>query len=258
MQQSPAFSGTFKYEFKMQIRRRALWVTFICVVLLLTIRGGGDIRYLLSNPDHLPLLTMTGQWARSMNFIFPIAVGVLLADRLPRDRRTKVDELLSTLPAALSVRIAGKYLGSMLATIIPVFLFYCIGTGCLVYQSHNMLAIPFALLAFAAIMLPGLVFVSAFSIACPSILWVPLYQFLFIGYWFWGNMLNPSNGIPTLSATLLTPVGGYMASGFFGDNEQLISHATALQGVASLLLLLTIAIFVLYVLWRYLLWQQAR
>ena len=35
--------------------------------------------------------------------------------------------------------------------------------------------------------LPGLLFVAAFSVSCPVILWVPLYQFLFVGYWFWGR-----------------------------------------------------------------------
>jgi ABC-2 type transport system permease protein len=257
MRQVPALFGVVKYEFKMQIRRRVLWITFLCIALLLTIRGG-DFRYLFFSSENNPLLVVIAEWARAVNLFFPVAIGVLLADRLPRDRRTKVDELLTTSPSTLSVRILGKYLGSTLATIIPLFAFYCIGIGFLLCQTHNALVLPLALAAFATVVIPGIVFIAAFSIACPAILWVPLYQFLFIGYWFWGNALNPRNGIPTLSATILTPIGGYMASGFFGDNQQLIQHASVVQGVESMLLLLGAAAFVMVTLWRFMKWQYAR
>ncbi len=49
-----------------------------------------------------------------------------------------------------------------------------------------------------------------------------------------------------------------MASGFFGDNSQLIQNATVMQGVASLLLLLGIALLVMVVLWQLMKWEQAR
>ena len=94
------------------------------------------------------------------------------------------------------------------------------------------------------------------------ILWVPLYQFLFIGYWFWGNLL-PDIGIPTLSTTILTPVGGYMCTGFFNPTGKEgvcnpgIQGATAVQGVESMLLLVGIAILVMLALWIGLRLQQA-
>ena len=72
------------------------------------------------------------------------------------------------------------------------------------------------------------------------------------------GLLGPHQGIPTLSATILTPVGGYMASGFFGDNQQLIVNATAMQGVESLLLLLGISLLVMIVLWQLMKWEQAQ
>jgi hypothetical protein len=120
--------------------------------------------------------------------------------------------------------------------------------------------IPYALLTFATIVLPGILFISAFSIACPAILWVPLYQFLFVGYWFWGNLFPPRFGIPTLSTTILTPIGGYMSIGLFGAGQDLllIQQATFLEGIESILLLLSISAFVMYVLWSFLKWQQAR
>ena len=256
MNQLATLYGVINYEYRMQFRRLALWITFLCIASLLLFRGG--FRFFLVFALHQPLLPLVAEWAHSLNFLLPIAAGVLLADRLARDRKTRVNELFTSMPGALSARLAGKYIGSTLATLIPIFLFYSIGVGSVLYQTHNILTIPYALEAFATISLPGILFVSAFSIACPFLLWVPLYQFLFVGYWFWGNILSPHNGIPTLSPTILTPVGGYMASGFFGDNEQLIQNATVMQGIESLLLLLGISLLVMVVLWRLMKWEQAR
>jgi hypothetical protein len=195
----------------------------------------------------------------SINLLLPIPLGVFLADRLPRDRRTRVDELFTSMPGALSTRIVGKYLGSMLATITPMCVSYILLIGFLLYQTHNLLSIPLVAADFVLIVLPGLLFVAAFSIACPAILWVPLYQFLFIGYWFWGNALSPRTGIPTLSQTILTPIGTYISAGMLGVSQVgWVTSASFWEGLASLLLLLGIAVFVLYVLWRYLSWQQAR
>ena len=163
------------------------------------------------------------------------------------------------MPGALRTRIVGKYLGSTLATIIPMFVSYILLLGFLLYQTHNLLSIPLVAADFVLIVLPGLLFVAAFSIACPAILWVPLYQFLFVGYWFWGNALSPRTGIPTLSQTILTPVGTYISAGMLGVSQVgWVTSAPFWEGLASLLLLLGIAILVLYILWRYLSWQQAR
>lgn len=119
------------------------------------------------------------------------------------------------------------------------------------------MVLPLALETFATIVLPCMFFVGAFSIAIPAILWVPLYQFLFLGYWFWGNLYAPKS-IPTISATLLTPAGGYMSQGFFGVTMFHATHATAFQGVESFVLLLILSMLIMLALSSYLLWQQTR
>lgn len=253
------FFGVAKYEFRMQIRRKAMWIAFLSLTLLGSILGGPGATFfrLIDNPFHLTLLQLVAFWTSQVNSFMPIIFGIMLADRMARDRRTKVDELFLTTPGASSLRLAGKYVGSVVATIIPVFLFYSIGIGFILYKSQSLMTIPYALATFATISLPGLLFVAAFSIACPAIMWVPLYQFLFVGYWFWGNLLNSTLGIPTLSQTILTPVGGYMDTGFFGDPLGQ-KNATVLQGVESIVLLLAITVLVMFVLWGLLKWQQAR
>ncbi len=100
------FYGVFNYEFRMQFRRLVLWITFLCIAALLLLRGGS--RFFLVFALNQPLLPLVAEWARSLNFLVPIAAGVLLADRLARDRKTRVDELFTSMPGPLSIRLAGK------------------------------------------------------------------------------------------------------------------------------------------------------
>ncbi len=259
MKQIPIFLGVLKYEFTMQIRRRSLWIAFICFAFLITrtVLNG------FNNPERIPintpLLRLVAYLTIITNWLTPLGIGIFLADRLPRDRRTKVDELLNTLPGTLSARLAGKYMGSTLAALVPAFALYCIVIGAIVYHTHNLLAIPAALLTYVTIVIPGILFIAAFSLACTSVLWVPLYQFLFVGYWFWGNLFSPESGIPTLSPTILTPIGGFISAGFFGASAMPWTNGASLsQGIASLLLLLGIAALVMVILHTFLKWQQAR
>src|ERR1700693_6217395 len=103
------FFGVTKYEFRMQIRRKAMWITFLCLTFLGSILGGpGAIyRLLINNPFHLTLLQLVAFWTSQVNSFMPIIFGIMLADRLSRDKRTKVDELFLTTPYASSLRLAG-------------------------------------------------------------------------------------------------------------------------------------------------------
>lgn len=260
--QLSAFLGVFRYEFLMQVRRRALWITFTVVFLLFSLFFvASDI--LKDVPAFLAqtsLVTVIVFWTLYINTYLPICVGVLLADRLPRDHRIKVDELLTTTSVGLNVRLLGKYLGAMTATLMPMVLFYIIGAVYITVLSQNIMTIPIAVVTFLAIVIPGMLFISAFSIACPAVIKVPIYQFLFIGYWLWGNIFWFRPEIPTLGRTIIAPIGIFMAFGLFGhagfDTRGL--HITPALGLASIAVLVGTALLVMLALTRYLQWQQAR
>src|SRR5579884_326437 len=162
MNQFVVFLGAFTYEFRMQIRRRALWITMGLIVFLLVGILSRQPRILdaITHLNSFPLLNDVVMWASMINIVLPVGVGIMLADRLPRDRRMKVDELFASLPGALSARLNGKYLGSMFASLAPVFAFYSIGLGVIFAQTHNLMLVPYALAAATTIMLPGMLFIS--------------------------------------------------------------------------------------------------
>lgn len=214
-----ALAGAFRYEFLMQLRRKALWIGFVLfgAVLLTVLLGplAGDVGQ--SPGPGAPNYTRADvliEWTVGCQFILLVGAGLLLADRTPRDRRTKTIEVLRTTPAPDWTRLFGKYLGAVLATLLPIFIIYTAGVARLALAWGDPGILPLALATFAALVVPPLLFVGAFSIACTTLLWTPLYQFLFVGYWLWAN-LNPGEAIPTLSGTLLAPAENYVVTGFF-------------------------------------------
>ena len=256
------FKGVFYYEFRMQIQRCTVWFTPVVVLLgQLMLWGSWPVVEPLesSGASIRQIFLFSAVLAGYANLFLPLGIGVVMADRLSRDRHFHVEELVLALPVPAGIRVLGKYMGSLCATLLPVLLCYGIGICYMLWRTQNVLILPFSLITFAVIMLPGVLFVSTFSLACPAILSTPLYQFLFVCYWFWGNFLRPGYGIPTLSTTILTPSGSTIMQGLFGYNEtrMYINYATTTQeAVTSILLLVGIALTMLGVLWMYLRWQQ--
>jgi ABC-2 type transport system permease protein len=233
-----AIRASATYEFRMQIRRRSVW-------LVLGLLGALMI-YILTDARADLGDTAAGRaesWAMLLQVFIPAAFGVLLADRFPRDRKLRVDELLETSPAPYPARLLGKYLGATAASLVPITITYLVGLAYLVSKGSDAPGVlSGAVPAFLLITLPGLFFVAAYSVCCPLIMPVPVYQYLFVGYWFWGNVLPPQV-IPTLSQTWLAPVGYMAGRGFFHAFESTASglpNATAADGVVSVVLLLTL------------------
>jgi ABC-2 type transport system permease protein len=259
MEQTAVFRGALRYEFLMQIRRPALWIVFAIVGLFFVISHQPWYRPVSSSVDDA-----VTYWTGVAHGILAIVVGVMLADRVSRDRSTRTEELLVTYNGSLGARLSGKYLGSTLATLLPMFLIYAIGVGYIVYRWHAPQVIPFSFVTFSAIAVPGLLCIGAFSIAIPAFIWPPLYQFLFVGYWFWGNLLPGNIGIPSLSDTIFTPIGGSMCTGFFNAQGREavcnpgIQGATVTQGVESIVLLIGLGMLALLMLIALLKMQERR
>src|SRR5260370_38135721 len=124
MQRFDTFVGALMYEFRRQIRRLSVWITFIALGLFFIV---------FHQPWYRPITTPAGDalvyWTGEVQSFLAIAVGILLADRLPRDRRTKVEEVLDTLLGAPGTRVFGKYLSSTLTTLCPLFVCHCVCDG---------------------------------------------------------------------------------------------------------------------------------
>ena len=145
-----------------------------------------------------------------------------------------------------------------------MFLIYSLGVGYIIARWHTLQILPLALATFGVIALPGLLFIGAWTLAFSSVIWTPLYQFLFIGYWFWGNYYAPGMAILSLACTPLTPIGRYAAIGFFHQDPDLAAtcgltsqSVSVLAGIGSIVLLLVTAALAILALRTYKDWRAA-
>lgn len=209
------FFGVFRYEFRMSIRRLSVWLTFgILMVPYLTSAFTPP-----SLSERLPaaneVISYAGTFSFMLNLFTPVIAGILIADRLVRDRKLGVDELLHSTALPRWAYIAGKYFGALLSIAAPILLCSLLFGLITVASGAPLALLPAMALAFLGINLPALAFITAFSLACPLIMPVRVYQVLFTGYWFWGNFLSP-RVLPTLNGTYLSASGVFAMNGLFG------------------------------------------
>lgn len=238
------FAGVWRYEFRMQITRASLWITMAGLgALFLTLavqpapadRLGADV----------------AEAAVKLNWLAPMLAGVLLADRLVRERKLRTAELVDATGASHWVRLWGKYTGTAAAVAVPLAVIWLVTLARFAVVRGQPAVFAVGLLAFLSIQVPGLLFVAGFALVCPMVLNPILFRVLFVGYWLWGNLLSPGY-LPTPSGTPLTPMGDYARAGLFGGPNPFASSGigapdhtgagTAALSIALLLLLPAVAL----------------
>lgn len=255
--------GVARHEFNMSIRRPGFWIayTLLCLFYVISIltpaMDGSDD---MVRPDQL--WPEAGHIVFLFNIFLPLLAGILSADRMQRDIQTGVRELQSSTPLSVSVYILGKYLGVLLSVLTPMFLL--VFTTGLALIAKGLAPVNFLwplMLAFLSIAVPAHAFVVAFSLACPLIMPLRVYQVLFTGYWFWGNLLN-AQAFPTISDTVLNAVGQYPLQAYFGmftDSTHKVGEGfTPPEAVLNLIVLMACIAAALFILNRYLCWQARR
>lgn len=204
----------------MALRRKGLWIAYGLLFVFHTV--------LLFSPPPIGEMVkgeviaqrdvwhVAGRFLLACNVFFPVVAGILSADRVRRDFGLGVRELQDSTPLSRHVYVLAKYLGAVAASLLPLFL-WVMGIAAVLTvlgraHASMLYAVP---VAFLAITVPAFAFVVAFSLACPMVMPLSIYQILFTGYWFWANFIPPKL-FPTLNGTLLTPSGMFAQQGFFG------------------------------------------
>jgi hypothetical protein len=245
----------------MSIRRRGLWVAYVLLYLFF-----GIALFTPSPDDPANIFSKDLFWQEAgetvyfFNMLMPLIGGILAADRMQRDVQLGVRELQNSAPLSRQSYILGKYSGALLSSLAPM-LFWAAGVSIFVVLTGQapadiLWAVP---VAFVTIAVPSFAFVVAFSLACPLVMPLRVYQILFTGYWFWGNFLN-HRVFPTVSGTLLNSSGIYALQGFFGGQISRTSDPlhTPVEACLNIAVLGLCAACVLFTLDRYLAWQARR
>lgn len=216
--------ATFRYEFLMQLRRPTLWIVYGFAFALTAAMGSAfftlDLGFTQPGDSRAAMLALS----RLCLVLLPIAYGCMIADRLVRDRRIGVAEVLDTTPAGRTGRLVGKYVGVCLATAVPLMLVYFGRATVYVIAEGQPGGLGWAAVIFLARLVPGLIFVGALALAGPLLVPVTLFRVLFVVYWFWGNLI-PMDLMPTVSRSLLAANDTYAEMAWFYQQEPGVEYA---------------------------------
>ncbi len=206
------FAAAVRYEFRMQVRKRSVWLVPALSAALFVLIGGSLLRDLF-DPEEARTVAKTAMvdLGTQMNALLAIGYGCLLADRLIRDDRLRVAPVLDATPARPGLRLLGKYAGTATATAIPIAVLYAALAVAWTVRWGQPSALCWALITFGIVLVPGMLFVAAFALTVPLVMPAPLFRVLFVGYWIWGNLMPPDL-VPTLAQTVIQPVGGYQVN----------------------------------------------
>jgi hypothetical protein len=183
-----------------------------------------------------------GRFLAALNVFFPLIAGILSADRMQRDLRLGMRELQESTALSPAAYVATKYAGVLASMLLPLFVWTTAIAVLMAAIGHAPPAFLGAtLVAFVAITVPAFAFVVAFSIACPLVLPLPVYQVLFTGYWFWANFVPPQL-FPTLNGTLVTPSGMFVSALMREPTSAAVIDAVMNLGALSLCTLGVLAV----------------
>lgn len=225
------FTGVLRHETAMSLRRRGLWIAYGLLFVFHSVllfappplgeRVAGEV---IAEGE---VWRVAGSFLLACNVFFPVVAGILSADRVRRDFRLGLRELQDATPLSRLAYVLAKYLGALASSLLPLFLWVMAVAAVLTASGRAHASLLYAVpVAFAAITAPAFAVVVAFSLACPMVMPLGVFQILFTGYWFWANFLPPRL-FPTLNGTLLTPSGIFVHQGFFGGPA-----SRALEGAA--------------------------
>lgn len=231
-----------RYEYLMQVRRPGVWLVVVGLIAMRCSSPWPPVQ-IATTTDHVQLV---GDWAINFTMLCPIGVGAVLADRVRRESRLELTDLLTSTPAGIGPRLWGKAIGAGAATITPVALcwaallaYLAAGHG----PANGTAVIPVGIEAFALVILPGLVFITACSLTIPFLTGPVLYRLGLVGYWIWGNMIGPKYAIPTPAGTPFEAIGEYPDGAWlhaytFAARERGVAASTgdAVLSIAFLLL----------------------
>jgi ABC-2 type transport system permease protein len=246
--------GIMRYEYQMATQRKGLLVIallFAAFYIYLWIDLGVEVE--ISEDIKQLLFSEAGQTVFFLNLFYPVIAGISAADRAVRDYNLSVREILRSTDTNTRTYVLGKYFGVVFSLLsIEMLIVLLVSLFLVITFKWPIYFIFYNLLAVVVLSAPGLCFITAFSLACPLVMPIRVYQILFTGYWYWGNYLSPQVMF-TVSDTLLNASGKYALMALYGIQISVNTpQATPQEAVLNIIVLLAcasiaLAVMILYV-----------
>jgi ABC-type transport system involved in multi-copper enzyme maturation permease subunit len=210
-------AATARYELRMQLRKPAIWIATALPFALYALFAalGNDStglqRYQYTTSPKVWMVDALGWFTP----VLPMIFGIVLADRLVRDRRLRVAELLDSTPANPSARLVGKYLGACAATAVPVALLYLAVALAFTFWRDRPAALWWGLATFTVIVVPLLLLAGSLSFLGPQLMPTPLFRVLIVAFFFWASVTEVESEFPSFAGTVFSLTMDYPLGVFF-------------------------------------------
>ncbi|HEX8134442.1 MAG TPA: ABC transporter permease subunit [Actinomycetes bacterium] len=216
-----ALAATARYELRMQLRKPAIWIATVlpfglwAVFAVLGDDTTGLQRHLKETSPKLWMVEALGWFTP----VLPMVFGIVLADRLVRDRQLRVAELLDVTPTNRSARLVGKYLGACAATAVPIALVYFAVAVAFAVWREQPAALWWGLATFAVIVVPLLLLAVSLSFLGPQLMPTPLFRVLIVALFFWAGATEVESEFPSFAGTVLSLTMDYPLGVFFDSRN---------------------------------------
>jgi ABC-type Na+ efflux pump permease subunit len=203
----------------MQLRKPAIWIATalpFALYALFAVLGSdstGLQRYRYETSPKVWMVDALGWFTP----VLPMIFGIVLADRLVRDRKLRVAELLDAYPANPGARFVGKYLGACTATAVPVALLYVLVALAFMVWRGQPAALWWGLTTFVTVVLPLLLLAGSLSFLGPQLMPTPLFRVLIVALFFWAGVTEVESEFPSFAGTVFSLTMDYPLGVFFGS-----------------------------------------
>jgi hypothetical protein len=215
------FWGTVRAEIVMQWRRWGLWLAFAAsaaVIALIYVSRAPTFKHTLVfrelhfTPTDFVNFFVYGTTTYS-DMLFAMVAALLVADRLMRDKTSGMSELQRATTQGYPLYVLGKFVGNLIAVLVPAFIGYMLcGVLLVVLGLLPTLLVAF-IPAFLLVFVPAFAVVVALALLLSSVAPVRVVQIGFPLLWLYST-LSPL-GWYTLADTIFNPSGRYIFPIFF-------------------------------------------
>lgn len=208
----PVLGATLRYEARMALRQHVLWFAVLPLSLLALVVAWRTPAQITDGVRHV------GEVVLVTGLLCTLGIGVALADRMARELRPGMGELIATTPGTAWARLLAQLAAPLAVALVVPFLVVMVCAVPAAVAEGGVRPLAAALAAFATILVPGAVALTALACLLGVLFPLGLARLAAAGVWLWSTIASPPlMPLPTPTGTLLSPVGGYPAAAWFGE-----------------------------------------
>ena len=200
-------SGVLRYEALTALRQRLLWVILCPLAILIALAAATSPAAADARDGGAAVAVV----ALAVSALYTLGVAVALADCVARQREG-FGELLDTTPTGPSRRLLGTIAGPLAVALVPAAGVVVLAGVASSIGDGSLAPLRIAVVAFLTTVLPGAWALTALAVLLGLVVPLVVARIATVALWCWATLATPGLlPLPTITGTILSPLGGYPA-----------------------------------------------